>query len=136
MIKKGFNLFKVHLPLLCSRGFDIEEPMCCEVCKGCLFNVGKLICKYRKATYAEVKIDHLSKILEKSKKLNGGTKMIKKGLNLFTTSPTLIEHKIWLNREPGCCDVCLSPFIPLCKPFCKHRKAELKEWLDCKSGKE
>ena len=80
MIKKGFDLFKVHLPLLYSRGCDIIEPMCCEVCKGCLFNVGKLVCKYRKATHAEARIDRLSKILERAKKLNGGYKNDKKRL--------------------------------------------------------
>lgn len=70
MIKKGFDLFRVHLPLLYSRGCDIAEPMCCEVCKGCLFNVGKLICKYRKAAYGEMRVNHLSKILEKAKQSN------------------------------------------------------------------
>ena len=68
MIKKGFDLFKVHLPLLYSRGDDIIEPMCCEVCKGCLFNVGKLICKYRRAMLYEERIDSLLMILEKAKK--------------------------------------------------------------------
>lgn len=67
-VKKGFDLFKVHPQLLYSRGFDIEEPTCCEVCKGCLFNIGKLICKYRNATYIEAKFDRLLKRINKRKK--------------------------------------------------------------------
>lgn len=68
MIKKGFDLFKVHPPLLYSRGCGIEEPTCCEVCKGCLFNIGKLICKYRNVPYIVAKFDRLLKKWEKRKR--------------------------------------------------------------------
>lgn len=63
--------------------------------------------------------------------------MIKKGFDLFTTSPTLVENKIFEFREPGCCDVCTSPYFNFfCKPFCKHRKTTYIEWLDYKLRKE
>lgn len=65
MIKKGFDLFKPHLPSLYSKGFGLIEPMCCEICKFCFFHIGRFTCKYRDATYAEVKIDDWSKRLKK-----------------------------------------------------------------------
>lgn len=67
MIKKGFDLFEVHSPLLYSRGFGLIEPMCCDVCKFCFFHIGRLVCKYRDATYNEAKIDRLSRKAGKKK---------------------------------------------------------------------
>lgn len=73
-IKKGFDLFKPHPPFIYSRACALCEPMCCEVCKGCLFNIGKLICKYRKATYSEARTDRLTKAFERAEKLKGAKK--------------------------------------------------------------
>lgn len=53
--------------------------------------------------------------------------MIKKGYNLFTTSSLFMEQKPYKER---CCAVCTSPFLCLCKPFCKYRKATYREFLD------
>lgn len=64
MIKKGLNLFIPHLPFFYSRGCGLEEPLCCELCKGCLFNIGKLICKYRKAYYTEMRLERFEKTLK------------------------------------------------------------------------
>ena len=62
--------------------------------------------------------------------------MIKKGFDLFTTSPAQIVQKVWVNKEPGCCDVCNSPYFNFfCKPFCKCSKATLMEWIEYKLGK-
>lgn len=66
MIKKGLNLFTPHPPLFYSRGCGLEEPFCCELCKGCLFNIGRLICKYRKAYYTEMKMERFKKILKQA----------------------------------------------------------------------
>lgn len=53
MIKKGFNLFKPLASLISNKVIGLREPMCCEVCKGCLFHIGKLICKFRNATLVD-----------------------------------------------------------------------------------
>ena len=70
MIKKGFDLFKISPQLLYSRGFCVFEPMCCEVCKFCFFHIGNILCRYRKATYEEARIDRLKRRLKKVKKKN------------------------------------------------------------------
>ena len=66
MIKKGLNLFIPHPPFFYSRGCGLEEPLCCELCKGCLFNIGKLICKYRKAYHIEMKLKLFEKTLKQA----------------------------------------------------------------------
>lgn len=55
--------------------------------------------------------------------------MLKKGFNLFTTSPSAIGERKRRSEEPKCCEVCTSPFFNLCKPFCKYRKATLMEFI-------
>ena len=67
MIKKGFNMFKAHPPFLYSRGCDIElfPPQCCQLCKGCLFNIGRAgLCRYRKAFYDEMKVEEIRRYLK------------------------------------------------------------------------
>lgn len=59
--------------------------------------------------------------------------MIKKGFDLFTTSPSLYEGE---EEKANCCEVCTSPFLNLCKPICKFRKATFKEFIDCELGKK
>lgn len=61
--------------------------------------------------------------------------MLKKGFDLFTTSPAVIERKYFEFKEPGCCDLCTSPYMNVCKPFCKFRKATLEEWINYKLKK-
>jgi hypothetical protein len=52
--------------------------------------------------------------------------MIKKGFNLFTTSPSVIEIKSsWVR----CCEVCTTPLLVICKPFCKYRNATVRDFL-------
>ena len=55
--------------------------------------------------------------------------MIKKGFDLFTTSPSALEGKVTMYNDPKCCEVCTSPFLKLCKPFCRCRKATLLEFI-------
>lgn len=62
--------------------------------------------------------------------------MIKKGFDLFTTSPTALVGRVSANIDPMCCKVCTSPFLNLCKPVCKFRKATYWEWLRQKLGKK
>lgn len=61
--------------------------------------------------------------------------MITKGFNLFTTSPSAIRDRKEQVGEPRCCEVCTSPFLNICKPFCKYRKATHSEWLNDKLRK-
>jgi hypothetical protein len=55
--------------------------------------------------------------------------MIKKGFDLFTTSPSVLEGKVTADNDPRCCEVCTSPFFNLCKLFCKCRKGTLFEFI-------
>lgn len=55
--------------------------------------------------------------------------MIKKGFNLYTTSPSVVVDAVCKGKKPYCCEVCTSPFLYLCKPFCKFRKATHSEFL-------
>lgn len=55
--------------------------------------------------------------------------MLKKGYNLFETSLYVLSGKVSLTEEPKCCEICTFLFSPLCKPFCKYRKATYHEWL-------
>ena len=50
-----------------------------------------------------------------------------KKFDLFTTSGWVLEQT--RDSAVQCCDVCTSPFIKLCKPFCKYRNATVKEFL-------
>lgn len=55
--------------------------------------------------------------------------MIKKGFDLFTTSPSALEGKVTMYNDPRCCEVCTSPLLNICKFFCRCRKATLFEWV-------
>lgn len=59
--------------------------------------------------------------------------MLIKGLNLFTTSPTYAEtvaFKTQKGKKISCCECCTSPYLGLCKPICKCRKATYKEFIE------
>lgn len=66
--------------------------------------------------------------------------MIKNGLKLFTTSPThaeivAVETKKGLNVL--CCECCTAPYFGiLCKPICKYRKANYKEYINERQGEQ
>lgn len=51
--------------------------------------------------------------------------MIKKGLNLFTSTGYAVE-KACYTKTP-CCDVCITPSLILCRFICKYRKATMIE---------
>lgn len=53
--------------------------------------------------------------------------MITRGLNLFTTSPSIAENE---GVNVRCCACCTSPFLGLCKPLCKYRKATYTEFIE------
>lgn len=61
--------------------------------------------------------------------------MIKKGFDLFTTSTSIVVDAVIKGKKPYCCEVCTSPFLNICKPFCKYRKATHSEWLTDKLGR-
>lgn len=56
--------------------------------------------------------------------------MIKKGFNLYTTSPLVVVDAVCKGKKPYCCEVCTSPFLYLCKPICKFRRATLSEFVE------
>lgn len=59
--------------------------------------------------------------------------MLKNGLNLFTTSPSIVEIKGALTEtgeNVSCCTICTAPLLGLCKPICKYRKATYKEYIE------
>lgn len=54
---------------------------------------------------------------------------------LFTTAPSILADAI-RGEKMNCCDVCTAPFLGLCKPFCKYRKASVRVFLTDKLGEE
>lgn len=58
--------------------------------------------------------------------------MLKKGLKLFTTSPICAEIAAFVTKkglDVFCCECCTAPYLGLCKPICKYRKATYREFL-------
>lgn len=55
--------------------------------------------------------------------------MLKKGFDLFTTSPSLVVEAVCKGKKPYCCEVCTSPLLNFCKPVCKFRKATYSEFV-------
>lgn len=54
--------------------------------------------------------------------------MIKKGLDLFTTTGQIVEN----NKnyaQCSCCSVCTSPYLCLCMSVCKYRSATFEEHI-------
>lgn len=60
--------------------------------------------------------------------------MIKKGLNLFTSSGGVLE-KTWGSKYIRCCDVCQTPSLFLCQFICKYRRSTMKEMQEELHGK-
>lgn len=59
--------------------------------------------------------------------------MLKKGLKLFTTSPThaeIVAFETQKGQNIRCCECCTAPYLGLCKPICKYRKATYKEYIE------
>ena len=55
--------------------------------------------------------------------------MIKKGFNFFTSEGVILEMA-YVKKSVCCCSICTSPFLNLCKPFCKYRNAIIKEYIE------
>lgn len=55
--------------------------------------------------------------------------MLKKGFNLFTTSPSALEGKVTADNDPKCCEVCTTPCLGYFLGLCKYREATLFEFI-------
>jgi hypothetical protein len=53
--------------------------------------------------------------------------MIKRGLNLFTSTGEALENGR-KTKSTHCCDICITPSLVLCQFICKYRQATVREW--------